>query len=239
MQFKFWNRGRSGGYEAEEEKVQHFMGSLVMWRTIIQHFLPMILITQIGAWSDKHGRKLPMLMVIITFICRYIFLLLAVNNGMSAWNVGIVSAAISSLAGNNACFGMAAFSYVSDTTPPDKLTQRTSITGSAFFVGITFGMLLGGFFSAQHFGYTQIFSIGLTTEVVVLFSIVAFVRDVRTDENATLHEMLVDLLSSKHFKDSFKSVLKPRTGNTRLKLLLLLFAHSLTLAPMYGKLTLY
>ncbi|CAG7685847.1 unnamed protein product [Allacma fusca] len=56
----------------EEQSIQKLMSSIVMWRTILSNFLPMILVAQIGAWSDKYGRKLPILLVAGTFILNYI-----------------------------------------------------------------------------------------------------------------------------------------------------------------------
>ncbi|CAG7819537.1 unnamed protein product [Allacma fusca] len=130
----------------DEQDIQKLLTSLVMWRSIIGNFLPMILVAQIGAWSDKYGRKLPMIMVMFTFFVEYVFMMWSAyyRDQISAWKTGLIASGISSLAGNNACFGMALFSYISDVTPKDKLTARTSISGSCYFLGILVGLTIGG-----------------------------------------------------------------------------------------------
>jgi MFS family permease len=229
----------SESYSEEESQVQKLIGSIMMWRTILENLFPIILVCLIGAWSDKYGRKLSMMFVLSSFVIQHLGLMLCaqMKQGVGAWSVGVVSALIVSLAGNNACFGMSVFSYVADTTPKDKLTTRTAITGSCFFLGITLGLALGGVLASSTLSFATIFLIAALLESMGLLYLIIFIPNVR-DEKAikgiSTVNMIKDVFNLQHISDAVSSVFKKRPGNDRKKLLLLLVCHSLVLAPLFG-----
>lgn len=213
-----------------------------MWRGVLENFVPMILVCLIGPWSDKYGRKTPMLLVMISFIVQHVLLIVCALDATStigATSVGVISSFIVSLTGNNACFIMSCFSYVSDTTPKDKLTQKTGVTGCSIFLAITVGMGLSGALSSL--GFVKMFTIAAIVETIgffwLLYGLPNVVRDEKAVKRATSRKMLSDLFDKQNVIDAIGSGIKARPGNDRLKILALLASHCLIMAPMMGTVT--
>lgn len=72
-----------------------------MYRTMLENAFPIVLVFLIGAWSDKYGRKLPMLFVISAFLLQNLMLILCAyfEKATGAWSVAVVSSLIASLSG--------------------------------------------------------------------------------------------------------------------------------------------
>lgn len=229
----------TGSYVEEESQVQKLIGEVMMYRTMLENLFPILLVCLIGAWSDKYGRKLPLLFVAGSFIIQHLGLVAcSVASTPGAWTVGLVSSVIVSLAGNNACFGMSIFSYVADTTPKDKISGRTAITGSCFFLGITLGMGLGGALASSGLGFPKIFGLAALIEIIAFVYLLVFIPNVRDEKKIkgiSTAAMIKDIFNLNHISDAIMSVFKKRSGNDRKKLLLLLMSHSLVMAPMFGE----
>lgn len=211
-----------------------------MYRGVLENLFPMILVCLIGPRSDKYGRKIPMLLVMLSFILQHTLLIvcaLDTTSTIGANSVGFISSFIVSLTGNNACFIMSCFSYVSDTTPKDKLTQKTGITGCSIFLAITVGMGLSGALSSL--GFVKIFTIAAIIETIgffwLLYALPNVVRDKKAVERATTKQMLSELFDKQNIVDAIGSGVKARPGNDRLKILALLASHCLVMAPMMGE----
>ena len=225
----------------QDQELQKLTGMVLMWRAVLENLFPMVLVCLIGAWSDKYGRKPPMLCVLLAFTVQHLCLIACANenNGLvGGWTIGLVSSLIVSLTGNIACFAMCAFSYIADITPKEKLSQKTAIAGSTFFLGITIGMGLGGGLAGNGYSFAQVFGLAAAMELFA-FSYVALlipnVRDEKAIKGVTTSQMVRDIFNLNHIKDAVSSVFKKRPGNDRLKLLLLLLCHSLIMAPLMGK----
>ncbi|KAJ6643257.1 Proton-coupled folate transporter, partial [Pseudolycoriella hygida] len=227
-------------YAEEETNIQKLTGSVLMWRGMLENVFPMVLVCLIGPWSDKYGRKTPMLLVMLSFIVQHFLLILCAldtSSTIGANSVGVISSFIVSLTGNNACFIMCCFSYVSDTTHKDKLTQKTGITGCCMFLAFTFGMGLSGALSSL--GFVKIFTIAAIVETIgfiwLLYGLPNVVRDEKALKRTTIQKMLSELFDKQNVVDAINSGVKARPGNDRLKLLALLASHCLVMAPMMGE----
>lgn len=226
-------------YADEEANIQKLTGSVLMWRGMLENLFPMILVCLIGPWSDKYGRKTPMLLVMFSFIVQHILLIvcaLDTTSTIGARSVGVISSLIVSLTGNNACFIMSCFSYVSDTTPKDKLTQKTGITGCSIFLAVTVGMGLSGALSSL--GFVKIFTIAAIVETIgflwLLYGLPNVLRDEKAFEKSSAKQMLSELFDKQNVIDAIGSGIKARPGNDHLKILALLASHCLVMAPMMG-----
>lgn len=210
-----------------------------MWRGILENMFPMILVCLVGPWSDKYGRKTPMLLVMFSFIVQHTLLIFCAldTSIIGARTVGVISSLIVSLTGNNACFMMCCFSYVSDTTPKEKLTQKTSITGCSIFLAVTVGMGLSGALSSL--GFVKIFTIAAFIETIgflwLLYGLPNVVRNEKDVKRTSTQKMFSDLFDKQNVIDAIGSGMKERPGNDRLKILALLVSHCLVMAPMMGK----
>lgn len=142
----------------------------MVYRTLLENAFPMVLVFLIGAWSDKYGRKLPMLLVIGAFLIQNVLLIGCVflEKATGAWSVAVVSSLIASLSGNQACFMVAVFSYVSDNTVVEKRTMRTGIAHCCIFLGVTLGLAGGGALSHSGLPFATCFLLGVGLEAVSL-----------------------------------------------------------------------
>lgn len=231
---------QSDKYPDQDQELQKLTGMVLMWRAVLENVFPMVLVCLIGAWSDKYGRKAPLLVVLSAFTIQHLCLILCANDNtgiVGGWTIGIVSSLIVSLAGNIACFAMCSFSYIADTTPKEKMTQRTAIAGSSMFLGVTIGMGLGGFLAHSGYTFAQIFGTAAALEGTAAVCLLLFlpnIRDEKAIKGVSTEQMIRDVFNFQHIKDAISSVFKKRPGNDRLKLLSLLVCHSLIMAPMMG-----
>ncbi|CAL8124071.1 unnamed protein product [Orchesella dallaii] len=230
----------TSGLEEEERKVQALMGQVLVWRTMLENAFPIVLVFLIGAWSDKYGRKYPMLFVLTAFILQDILLIFSVFSGnlTGAWSVAFISSIIVSLSGNQACFISCSFSYISDHTPVEKRTVRTGITHSLLFLGITVGLAVGGILSKSGMGFTKIFGIGIALETFALVYLIISITNrplPGVTDGKSRFQIFMELFDFQHIKDAANCVMKKREGNTRLKLGLLLLSHACVFMPMCGE----
>ncbi|XP_037031924.1 solute carrier family 46 member 3-like [Bradysia coprophila] len=232
--------GDSSQYAEEKVNIQKLTGSVMMWRGMMENLFPIILVCLIGPWSDKYGRKIPMLVVMVSFIVQHVLLIVCALDPTSTIgvnSVGFISSFIISLTGNNACIIMSCFSYISDTTPKDKLTQKTNITGCSIFLAVTVGMGLSGALSSL--GFVKIFTIAAIIETIGFLWLLHGLPNVLRDENvlkrATVKTMFSDLFDKQNVIDAIGSGVKARPGNDRLKILALLASRCLVMAPVRGE----
>jgi len=237
MKFDFYHSDSSAGYKEEEIEVQKMLGTMIMARTIMENLFPLFLVILIGAWSDKYGRKLPMLFVVASFILQNVALLICVyfKNGLGGWTVTVVTSLVPALSGNMACFNMAVFSYVAGEAPPEKRTARTGVAHSMLFLGVVVGLGLGGALAKSSLGYGNIFVIGLLMFIGNFIYILLAVKDHKDQHSKPFGEMVLEIFNTQHLKDAFQVVSKPRPGNTRTKLYILLVSHFCCFAPIMGK----
>lgn len=216
------------------------MGEAIMWRTMLENLFPIVLVFLVGAWSDKYGRKYPMVVGILGFIVQDILLIgtVLVGNLAGTWTVTLLSSLIVSMVGNQACFISCAFSYTSDHTPVDKRTVRTGITHSLVFLGITIGLGAGGGLAKMGLSFIHIFGVALGLEVFSLVYIMVSMKNhplPGATNGKSISQMFMELFNFQHIRDAASCVVKKRPGNTRLKLGLLLLSHACVFTPMMGK----
>ncbi len=102
-----------------------------------------------GHWSDRIGRRKPML--IGTLGATFAYAVFALGSGMPGrWALGVffVSRMLAGFFGANLSVAQAA---IADITPPDQRSRRMGLIGMAFGLGFILGPWLGGV-SLKHFG---------------------------------------------------------------------------------------
>ncbi|CAL8124073.1 unnamed protein product [Orchesella dallaii] len=230
----------TSGFEEEEQTVQSFSAQVLVWRTILDNVFPILLVFLIGAWSDKYGRKYPMLFVVLAFILQDILLIFSVfaGNLTGAWSVAFISSIIVSLSGNQACFISSAFSYISDHTDVEKRTLRTGITHSMIFLGMSIGMGIGGLLSRSGIGFIKIFAIAIIIESFAFVYLIIYIKNTPlpgATDGKSAFKIFMELFNFKYIHEAAHCVMKKREGNTRLKLGLLLLSHACVFIPMSGE----
>lgn len=176
----------------------------------------------IGAWSDKHGRKLPLLMPLVGgaitqallaiysyFVRAPVFLLTLALIPSSTF--GIFIAILISL------------SYISDITTKYERTSRIAYLEGCSFIGYPLGTLVAGLMF-KWFGFISVFALGVFGEIVAILYVCLKIKETRGDSSIPMSRRLRDFLKFKMFIESCKTFTKRREGTRRSYIVLLLIS---------------
>jgi len=98
------------------------------WNDIAGHVVPIILAMFYGNWSDRRGRKLPL---VLGLTGKFVYsFMIVINSMMSTWHLNMVvytaTLPMSLLGGDVAIFG-SCFAYISDVCSVQQRTLRITI----------------------------------------------------------------------------------------------------------------
>ena len=130
-----------------EELVQKNAATYLMVYKLILNLPAIFLGLFCGAWSDKVGRKLPIMLSsfgTIVAVIVYMLSMLTDKNGLSLLPLVLVGAAIRGAFGKSAVMTMALHSYVSDISDEKSRTQKLGKLLSMNYFGYFVGSLLAG-----------------------------------------------------------------------------------------------
>lgn len=104
------------------------VSSFHQWNNIAGHVVPIILAMFFGNWSDRRGRKLPLILGLIGKLIYSI--MIVVNSMMKNWNLNMIvytaSLPMAMLGADIAIFG-SCFAYISDISSVQQRTLRITI----------------------------------------------------------------------------------------------------------------
>lgn len=185
----------------------------------------------VGSWSDRLGRKFPMLIppigtviaalinaALSFFIKAHVayFFISSFISGVTFGTVGIIATT---------------FGYISDFTLEQSRTKRIVILESMIFIGGTVGIYVAGVFlnnahyerELNNFVLLFIFEAVLSASIVVyiLFRIPSYTSDAQS-----LHGSLscTSLFSLEHIGDSLRTIFRSREDGKRKKIILMLIS---------------
>lgn len=98
------------------------------WNDIAGHVVPIILAMFYGNWSDRRGRKLPL---VLGLMGKFIYsFMIVINSLIDTWNLNMVvytaTLPMSILGSDVAIFG-SSFAYISDISSVQQRTMRITI----------------------------------------------------------------------------------------------------------------
>ena len=130
-----------------ESAVQIMYNSYTMYYKLI-FYLPAIFLSLFcGAWSDRVGRKIPVILsslgTIVT-VLFYLFGMLADKSSGVALILVLVAAAVRGSIGSPTTMVMALQSHVTDVSSEEVRTQKIGRLESMYYLGYFFGSLLAG-----------------------------------------------------------------------------------------------
>lgn len=142
-----------------------------MYNGIIMAVIPLFFILFMGAWSDKYGRKVPLVVATLGHLLYALGYLVA--SMVTTWPVEylLFVALLDSLGGGTVSFLTAANSYISDVTSEKSRTSRVGFANSIWFLGGPIGTLMGTYIY-QAGGYQILFGTSLGMYVLSLFYMV-------------------------------------------------------------------
>lgn len=112
-----------------------------LWNNIAGHVVPIILAFFFGNWSDRRGRKIP---IIVGLFGKFIYsFMIVINSMMDTWNLNYIvytaSLPMGMLGGDVTIFG-SCFAYISDITSVQQRTLRITILDVVFLSSMPTGI---------------------------------------------------------------------------------------------------
>lgn len=238
----------TANYTDEETEVQQLVARMTIWKTALQSSLPCIIMLFLGAWSDRHGRRKPCMLLPLTgeivtcislILCTYFFFEVPMEV------VGFVEAIFPAITGGWFIMFMAAFSYIADVTTIEMRTLRIGIANVFVSVGVPVGMALSGILYRE-IGFYGVFA---TTAILYVLSFCyGFFRIKETPRQKTDQEkkriealklqrcwFVRDLFDIRHISETFKVTFKKGKNNRKMRVIMLMIACMVIIGPMHGK----
>ncbi|XP_066986954.1 probable peptidoglycan muropeptide transporter SLC46 [Macrobrachium rosenbergii] len=244
-------------YQEENLMVQRSFSVFGMYNGIIMAFLPLFFILFMGAWSDKYGRKMPI--VISTIGHLFWSLGYLINSMVPSWPVEflLLAALCDSLGGGTVSFITTTNAYLSDVTSEESRTSRVGLANSIWFLGGPIGTLLGTYIY-KYGGYQVLFGTAAAMYVLSLIFLfflpeshgpfakkkapvdsdekdvvaptITFKRPSKVEDptaEISVWKMAKDFFSYDRILDSFRCTFKARGGMVRAFIILLIFCNLL------------
>lgn len=215
--------------EAMNKEVQLTVSEFHQWNDIAGHVGQIILAFFMGAWSDKRGRKIPLLLGLIGKF--YYSSMIIVNTLQYTWPVEYIiytaTLPMTITGADVAIFG-AAFSYLSDVTTPESRTLRVTVLEVCYLATMPTGIALGSLlFNATNKSFTIMFIINASLLLIAIIY-TALRLDFRSNETqrpiSEAKNVITDFFDYKHVVLTFKTIFKKRLFNKRTYILLLILA---------------
>lgn len=210
-----------------EEIVQKEATTYMILHKIITNLPALVLGMFCGAWSDKYGRKLPMVMPSLgtTFaVLLYMAANMAYDGSIACFLVGSV---IHGCFGKTAMVSMAVSSYVVDITVTERRTKRLGTIAAMQFLGMFIGSLVGGLLIDSTNILTSYCCVSFMNALVVLLTLVTLRETVNVGDKRDLFPCKA-FCKGKNVMDSVHVITKPREGSTKrfiISLFVVLFLH--------------
>ncbi|XP_066960676.1 lysosomal proton-coupled steroid conjugate and bile acid symporter SLC46A3-like [Macrobrachium rosenbergii] len=212
------------------------------YNSIIPSVTALIYVLFMGAWSDKYGRKIPLL---LTLVCNTMYAAgYVLSNWQTSWPVEIIYLVtfLESLGGGYVGFLTSTTSYISDICPEKIRTSRLTMANSMWYLGGPLGNLIGAIL-IKHTTYNVALAVVLLAYISVVVSVIFFIKESHgpfakkelqskgslnsriieaPKEQVTISLMIRDFFNWRRAAESFKTALKKREGNTRCVLLIII-----------------
>ncbi|KAK8724276.1 hypothetical protein OTU49_011315, partial [Cherax quadricarinatus] len=218
----------------ESVRVQREFSIFTFYNSIILSVLPLIFVLFMGAWSDKYGRKIPLLITLVGHVMYAGGYLLA--NWQTSWPVEVIYfvTLLEALGGANAGLLSSTVSYISDISKEEQRTSRISTANSIWFLGGPLGTLIGALI-IKYSGYDLALGLVLLAYFLTAVYVIIFIKESHgpyakkelqaqgsiKDESSiqkkdvNITTMVVDFFNWRRVVESFKTAFRKREGNAR------------------------
>ncbi|KAK4304849.1 hypothetical protein Pmani_023221 [Petrolisthes manimaculis] len=225
--------------------VQREFSVFAFYNSIIMSVLPLLCVLFMGAWSDKYGRKIPLLITLTGHVFYAAGYLL--NNWKTGWPVeGIyVVTFLEALGGAYMCLLSTSTSYISDISTEKSRTARVGTVNSVWYLGGPLGTLMGAVV-IKFCGYNVALGVVLVAYVSAIMYVICFIKESHgpfakqslqprgsikvcplKKEDVRKTTMIKDFFNWHRVIESFKTAFKKREGNARAVLLAIIFCNML------------
>lgn len=210
--------------------VQITVSNFHQWNNISGHAFPIILALFMGAWSDKRGRKLPLILGLIGKL--YYSSMIILNATQPSWPLMyVVYTATLPMAftGADVAIFSAAFAYISDVSSKENRTLRVTLLEVCYLATMPSGIALGSYLFTKVTGrsFALMFTINASLLIFCIIYTVFRLKWRTNDKQKPLSEApnkIKDFFDINHMTSTFKMLYKKREARRRTYLLLLILA---------------
>ncbi|XP_023703575.1 proton-coupled folate transporter isoform X2 [Cryptotermes secundus] len=213
--------------EVKEVTVSNFH----QYNSVASHAVPLVLVLFLGAWSDRRGRKLPLLLGLAGKL--YYSLMVVVNALQVTWPLEVVllSASLpSALTGADLAIFAAVFSYMADITTVEARTLRVTILDITYLSTMPTGVALGKYLWSSVTGYSYAIMFGINASLLlsaILYALWRLKWRTTDSQQPMPCNFFSDFFDCDHVVQSVKAVVRKRPGNRRTYLVILFIAMAL------------
>ncbi|XP_026805834.1 proton-coupled folate transporter-like isoform X2 [Rhopalosiphum maidis] len=230
--------GRVGSKCPDEAAAQHVVAPINGWKALVQQLVPIALAIAAGTWSDRHGRRRPLIVLPIVgqILADALSLYCTVVWSVSPALTATVQAAALSLTGGPPMLFNGINSYVADTTTDEWRTVKYGMVGGTMAMGGILGMLVYGFVMVN-VGFVVAYVMSIVLGLIAFAFTFMLIRDDGTQQQLNRNVVLavnpLDML-----RNCYLVLTKRRTGRSKLTLCLILFVCApLTCVTLEGELS--
>ncbi|XP_036336698.1 proton-coupled folate transporter isoform X2 [Rhagoletis pomonella] len=218
-----------------KKEVQITTAKFLQIESIAAHVFPIILALFLGSFSDRRGRKFPLLMGLTG---KFIYsVMIVVNARMKTWPLEYViytATLPSALTGADVAIFASCFAYISDKSTLKNRTLRVTILDVVYLSAMPTGVALGSylFYNVFNQSYADMFTLNATLLALSIIYTIFALKWQTTPKQRSLRELgwcgfFPDFFDKEHVKESFNVLVKPRAGHRRPFLIILLISMAL------------
>lgn len=215
-----------------KKEVQITVSNFHQWNNIAGHVVPIILALFLGSWSDRRGRKLPLLLGLFGKLIYSVMIM--VNASQDTWPVEyiIYTASIpGALTGADVAIFAAAFAYISDVSTVENRTIRVTILDVCYLSTMPIGVALGSYLFSKVVdrSYIIMFAINASCLAAAILYSTLHLKWKTNDKQRSITEVgccgiLPDFFDKEHVIQSVKTMTKRRPMNRRAYLWMFMIA---------------
>ncbi|KAL5240161.1 hypothetical protein ACI65C_007571 [Semiaphis heraclei] len=231
----------------DEASAQHVVAPINGWKSLVQYLVPIALAMAAGTWSDRHGRRRPLIVppiagqILADALSLYCTVVWSISPALTA----AAQVAALSLTGGPPMLFNGINSYVADTTTDEWRTVKYGVVGGTIAVGGILGMLIYGFV-VVNVGFVAAYVVSIALGLTALAFTFVFINDGSVRRRASnagdqlpLYEDVVQAVNPLDvLRNCYRVLAKPRPYHGKLILCLIVFVCApLTCVPLEGEMS--
>lgn len=211
-------------YTKIKTSVERLATNYQLGHTLIQTAPAAVLACFIGPWSDRYGRKFPVILAIIGMIFDSIGSTICAYFLETRVEYYFIPASFTGLLGGPVSILAVVYSYASDSTPLEKRTMKYAFIEVAGGFALPLGATAGGWIY-KFLGYPAVFFFstgGLCLSLIWVIFLLKETRGLDNDDSWAIK--LKNLFSCDTFMESFIATAKERPHKGRRQVVLLIIS---------------
>lgn len=240
------NSSAYSGYHQDEEEVQTLATHMQLLKNTAQSIIPSTILLFLGAWSDRHQKRKPcmlvpilgdIVMVLGLIVCTYFYYELPIEVN------SVFESIFPALSGTWFAMFMGVYSYISDVSSEEERTMRVGAVNMLANVSMCVGTALSGVLY-EAIGFYGVFLTALGMYMVGLTYGYFFIQDPcdKPLEGGDLPTKVEsrgfcrDFFQTEHIIETFKTAVKPGNKRGRKKRVCgIMFLFMVIVGPLYGE----